>query len=417
MRILFIVPYVPNLIRVRPYNLIRFLAGRGHQITLATLWSDPKEKEDVEKLRPYCQSIIALSLPLWQSLVNSLETLPGANPLQASFSWSPGLARDLQAALAKADGRAAFDVVHVEHLRGSRYGLMVKDLSALWKNERSNGHAIHVPPVVWDSVDCISHLFHQAAQHSQSLAGKWMTRFELPRTERFEGWLVGQFDRVLVTSRNDREALGKLAGDHSQAGITVLPNGVDSDYFTPGEAGRREKAALVISGKMSYHANVTMCLDFARSTMPLIWKQRPDVDLWLVGKNPPAELRALAQDPRITVTGTVPDLRPYLQRATLAVAPLTYGAGIQNKVLESMACATPVLASPQAVSALDAVPGRDVLVGQDHDEMARLALEVLGSPGLQREIGVAGRQYVESNHRWTNIAERLEEVYHGVIGT
>ena len=142
--------------------------------------------------------------------------------------------------------------------------------------------------------------------------------------------------------------------------ISVLPNGVDLGYFYVGEELKREPATLVISGKMSYHANVSMTLEMVREILPVIWDQRPETKLWIVGKDPPREIQELGQHPKITVTGTVPDIRPYLQNATIAVAPITYGAGIQNKVLEAMACATPVVASSQAVSALNTISGKDI---------------------------------------------------------
>jgi len=162
--------------------------------------------------------------------------------------------------------------------------------------------------------------------------------------------------------------------------VQVLPNGVDLNYFTAGEAAARDRATIVVSGKMSYHANATMVLHLANNIMPAIWARRAEVALCVVGKDPPRQLRALAQDSRISIIGTVRDMRPYLQRATVAVAPLTYGAGIQNKFLEAMAFATPVVASPQAVSALAIKPGEHLLVGREPAEFAKAVLRLLESP-------------------------------------
>jgi glycosyltransferase involved in cell wall biosynthesis len=169
---------------------------------------------------------------------------------------------------------------------------------------------------------------------------------------------------------------------------------------------------LVISGKMSYHANVTMVLQFVEAVLPRLWAQRPAVKLWVVGKKPPPQVQALARDRRITVTGGVPDLRPYLRRAAAAVAPLAYGVGIQNKVLEAMACGTPVVASPSAVSALAELrPGHDALVADGPEAMARTLDALLADAAHQAEVGKAGRRYVERHHRWRDIAARLAELY------
>jgi glycosyltransferase involved in cell wall biosynthesis len=134
-----------------------------------------------------------------------------------------------------------------------------------------------------------------------------------------------------------------------------------------------------------------------------------------VGQDPPQEIRALDQHPAVTVTGTVEDMRPYLQRATVAVAAVTYGAGIQNKVLEAMACGTPVVATQSAVSAITAVPDRDLLVATDTESFARAILMLLNNPVQQQAVGTAGRQYVEKHHNWTNIAAHLEQIYDGII--
>src|SRR5204863_7853178 len=122
----------------------------------------------------------------------------------------------------------------------------------------------------------------------------------------------------------------------------VLSNGVDLQYFRPIE-GPRQADTLVLSGKMSYHANVTAVLYFVREVLPLIWAERPQTQLWIVGQNPPASLKSLMADSSILVSGYVPDIRPYLCRAAVAICPITYGAGIQNKILEAMSCATAVV--------------------------------------------------------------------------
>jgi glycosyltransferase involved in cell wall biosynthesis len=134
-----------------------------------------------------------------------------------------------------------------------------------------------------------------------------------------------------------------------------------------------------------------------------------------VGKDPTSEITALGNHPNITVTGTVDDIRPYLQKAAIAVSPLTYGAGVQNKVLESMACATPVVASKLAVSSLAASNGREVVVAEGPEDYARKIVELLDDQQMQRRVGHAGRYYVEKNHSWTSIAEKLEGVYYAII--
>lgn len=401
MNVLFLVPYIPSRVRVRPYQLVRALAARGHRVTLVTAWASEDERLELEEVRDACAEVSAFHLPRWRSWMNCLAALPTRVPLQAVYSWHPGLARHAERLAHEAD------VVHVEHLRGSAYALRIRD------HLRRAGRAV---PVVWDSVDCISLLFQQANRYAPGAARAAITRLELARTQRFEGRLVNSFAQTLATSGTDAQALIALAGGGAlPAPVTILPNGVDLDYFHPVNGGQRQAATLVMTGKMSYHANIAMATRFVREVLPAIRRRVPKVRLWLVGKDPPAEVRALGQHPGVTVTGTVPDLRPYLQHAALAVAPVAYGVGIQNKVLEAMACATPVVASPQAISALEAIDGRDVVVADGPTAMAESVVRLVEDEARRLALGSAGRQYVESHHDWADIATRLEEIYHEVI--
>lgn len=406
MNILYVVPYVPSLIRVRAYNFIRELSHHGHRVTVLTLWTNEQEQADAQHLRQICHEVRGLPLPRWRSWWNSLRALPGVTPLQAVYCWEPRLL-----ALAPLD-QLAPDVIHVEHIRGARYGLAYK--TRLIPGERPI-------PVIWDSVDCISYLFQQAQQQSRSLFGRLMTRLELARTRRYEGRLLSEFDRVLVTSTKDKEALMELGqavahAPEPAADIQVLPNGVDLDYFAPTEAAR-EPQTLVFSGKMSYHANITTALHLIETVMPLMWAKRPEIKVQIVGKDPPRQvLAAAARHPQqVLVTGSVPDVRPYLRQATAAVIPLVYGAGVQNKVLEAMACATPAVVSPTALAALGAVPGQDVLVATSPAQFAETTLALLEDASQQHRVGWAGRRFVEAHHHWGKLTRRLEDIYEAAI--
>jgi len=403
MNILFVVPYVPNLVRVRPYNLIRYLSDRGHCVTVLTVWTNEQEREEVKEFRLSCENLEAVYLPLWRSLWNSLVTMPTSRPLQTSYCWQPELAQRLSSLTNNTNGKSKYDIVHVEHLRGVCYGIYLKSTNSQI-------------PIVWDSVDCISHLFRQTASKSGRRINRWLTQFELHRTERYEAQLLSQFDRVLVTSSIDRDALTKLASSpYALCPITVLPNGVDLDYFQPDNNVYRESATLVVTGKMSYHANVAMVSHLVKEIMPFIWADRPNTKLMIVGKDPPIDIMNLSQHPAITVTGTVKDIRPYIQCATIALAPLTYGAGIQNKVLEAMACCTPVVATPLAVSALNIQDGQEILISQEPETFAKSVINLLENPDYRYKVGQAGRKYVEEHHHWGSIAGQLEGIYNEVI--
>lgn len=398
MRIAYIVPYVPNKIRTRSYNLITHLSKLGHEVDVFTVGSNRTDQQEAESLESRCAKVVYYHQPLWRSLTNSLGASVSGKPLQSVYSWQPQLAGYLVKLFAE-NGGSQYDVIHVEHLRGSQYGVSIKS--------RSPNQSI-----VWDSVDCISHLFKQASAQSVDLFGKLVTRFELGRTSRMEAKLLSFFDHVLVTSPIDRKALLDLVGIGTKAApISVLSNGVNQDFFRPHLEIERDNETIIFSGKMSYHANISMVMYLVNEIMPRIWKQRPTAHLYIVGKDPSPSIKELGKNPLIIVTGTVDDIRPYLWRATVSVVPLLYGAGIQNKILEAMATKTPVVTTSKALSALELKSGKELLVADDADEFSHAVLQLIEDRNLQHKIGDEGEAYVRAHHNWLSIASRLVEIY------
>jgi glycosyltransferase involved in cell wall biosynthesis len=271
-------------------------------------------------------------------------------------------------------------------------------------------------PIVFDSVDSISLLFELTRRSGPNWRSRLVAKVDLGRTRRYESHLLERYPRVLVTSSRDKEALVQLSTRKDMdSRFVVLPNGVDLDYFSPLEDVPRDPATLIFTGKMSYHANVAAALDLATQVMPHVWASRSDARLIIAGKDPAPELLALATEPRITVTGTVPDLRPYIAQASVAVSPIRYGVGIQNKLLEAMAMATPVVSTSQATAALQLEPGRDLLVADTPQAIAEAVMTLLADETLCQGIGQAGRRYVQTYHDWKTAAERLEKVYREVV--
>jgi len=398
MRIAYIVPYVPNQIRTRSYNLITYLSNLGHDVDVFMVGSSDADQQDAKSLEAKGVNVIYYHQPLWRSLLNSFGASFSRRPLQTVYSWQPELARHLAKLFAE-DDDSRYDVIHVEHLRGSQYGVSLK---AKFPNKT----------IVWDSVDCISHLFKQASAQGVGLFGKLVTRFELERTRRMEANLLGIFDHVLVTSPVDRAALLALPRNGTKpAPISVLSNGVDQDFFYPNPGIERDTETLVFSGKMSYHANISMAIYLVSEIMPRIWESHPATRLYIVGKDPPSEIKELERNNLITVTGTVDDIRPYLWRATVSVVPLLYGAGVQNKILEAMATKTPVVTNSKALSALQVQAGKDLFVADSPEEFSQAVSRLIEDRNLQSEIGDAGASYVKTHHSWVPIAIQLVDIY------
>lgn len=392
MRILFLSAYVPSRIRVRPYSFLTTLAAQGHEVTLVC-GAGKDDAAALDALRPYCARVVAVPMSA-ASIAGSVArgALAGL-PLQAALNNTAAL----RAAVAHEATHGNHDVVHIEHLRASAVGSATGDL-----------------PTVLDAVDSISLLFERTLRNGPSLKSKLLAMLDLARTRGYEGQYTRQFNRVLATSPEDAWALETLSPAGALTQVQVVPNGVDLAYFSP-DGSHPRPATLVFSGKMSYHANTAAALFLLNDIMPLVWRERPDVQVQLVGSAPPRSIQQAASDPRVQVTGFVTDMRPYITGATLAVAPLRYAVGIQNKVLEAMALGTPMLATRQTARALQAEDG--VALADDAADFAAKILHLLGDGAAREQMRTAGRAYVEQHHDWQRLTDQLVGVYQDAIDT
>jgi glycosyltransferase involved in cell wall biosynthesis len=334
-----------------------------------------------------CEQVTVFPLSRTRTLWNAAGAISRDIPLQAAYSLHPAAERYI------ASEARQCDVVHVEHLRGSLLARRVQDT-----------------PCVIDAVDSITSLFEQAARQAPFWRQRLMARLDLGRTRRFEAGLSMRFERTLVSSPRDATVFTTLAHGQAARRVVALPNGVDLDYFHPLPSSP-EPETVLFSGKISYHANEAAVLELAHRIMPLVWRERPNAQLVIAGKDPSQAVSRLSGDPRITVTGFVEDLRPFFWSATVVVAPLIYGTGIQNKVLEAMACGVPVVASSAACAGIGAPPGRALLVGSGAPEIASHVVALFRAPARRTELAVAGRRYVQMQHDWHQLGRRLIDVY------
>ena len=266
---------------------------------------------------------------------------------------------------------------------------------------------IQTHPVVVDLVDSLSLLVYRDMRKEPRLLQKlrlvkkwwWYRRFENREFKRLGNFvLVSQADAAVVKSRAPR------------ANVAVIPNGVDADYFRP-SAVQGESLELVFSGVMGFPPNTRAVTYFCSKVLPRIREVFPDVSFTIAGKWPPQELYQLTrEDPRVTITGFVPDIRPYLNRASVYVAPMVSGSGIKNKILEAWAVAKPVVATPISCGGLAVSPGETLLVARGPEAFARAVIRLLRDPGLRERIGRQARKHVLAHYTWQRQARRLEEL-------
>ena len=235
----------------------------------------------------------------------------------------------------------------------------------------------------------------------------------LRRAARFADWRqVGAWERrwlrraraVTVCSAGDAERLGELVPGLPDTHL--VPNGVDLEAVAFHE-GPREPATVLFVGGMAYAPNTDAALRLARDVMPRVWRQRPEARLVLAGKDPPAEVRALA-GPRVEVTGEVPSVRPHLDRATLTVVALRAGGGTRLKILEAMAAGVPVVSTALGAQGLGFADGAEARIADSDEDLARATTALLDDPAAARALARRARARVEERFGWDRIAPRLE---------
>lgn len=392
-RLLFLthrLPYPPDKgDRIRSWHMLDHLARRW-EVDLGCLSDDPQDLAYLPLLRSRCATVHCE--PIAGGLSALLRTARRARPgLPLTLGWfhAAGLRAWVDAMLAT--GR--HDAVFVYSSAMAPYALRAR----------------HLPRSVLDLVDVDSEKWRAYAAAARPPRRQLWAR-EARTLLAFERHAARLFDRTLLVSQAECARFLELAPEAAgRAGW--VENGVDLAFFDPDQPHadpyRPGAPALVFTGTMDYPPNIEAVSDFARDVLPrLRAAPGPAPEFHIVGARPTAEVRALAALPGVHVTGRVPDTRPYIAHAAAAVAPLRVARGIQNKVLEAMAMARPVIASTPAFEGIQAVPGRDLLVADGAEATARAVQAVLRGewPGLC----AAARAAVAARHDWAATLRPLD---------
>ena len=251
------------------------------------------------------------------------------------------------------------------------------------------------------------HLGIQTRRRASSGLKRWLLGIEEARVRRFEATEYRAFDRVVVVSDQDRQAIEAL---DPTLRVEVIPNGVDTERFAPDPTVTRDPAQIVFTGVMSSPGNVVAAEFAAREVLPLVRAAEPAAHLVLVGRSPSSRVRALAAVEGVTVTGDVPDVRPWLAGSAVFLCPMVSGTGIKNKLLEAMAVGVPCVATPLGLGGLQVQDGRELLVGDGAAQLADRVVAVLRDAALADRLGSAGRAYVREHHAWADVGRRYERL-------
>lgn len=393
MRVLFAchrLPYPPKRGgKIRPFNIIRHLSESGFSVSVATLARSEKELEEGCGLTEYCDRLLVGSIGRLGAATQMVGRLATLSPSSMGYFFS----RDLHRSVGDELRRNSYDLVFAHCSSAAQY------------LRTSNG----VPSII-DFGDMDSQKWRDYASFKPFPLSLGY-RLEAAKLCREEKQLAGKFDVSTCTTRAELDVLNGFSAAHR---TDWFPNGVDTDFFVP-TARPYDRDSLAFIGRMDYYPNQQAMLQFCEAVLPAVQAKRPGTTLTIIGAEPSRAIRALGRLPGVTVTGTVPDVRDYVRRSAVSVAPLRIARGTQNKILESMAMGVPVVCTSRAAKGVDARPGEHLITADSSEEWVRAVVELLEQPDLRARMARVGRERVLTHHSWKASMQKLDRIVRSVV--
>lgn len=400
MRTLVVTPYLPSFPGsgscIRTYCLARELSGQHELRVLATSRLGGAPPGALTDLESFCQEVRVLEPPAAPSARR------GRVARLASWVWSG----------------APLEVVALEPLRGEFARTARAWLDEFRPEVLEINEVLTLPlveevarqiPVVLNVHNLVWRVAQRMGQHEAS----WKTRLKgwmnQARLRAFEREVYRRPYRFVTCSEADRQGLLELA---PQARVSVVPNGVDTDYFSSSADPGGDSERLLFTGKMEYTPNADAVEFFTAEIMPAIRRLRPAAHLEVVGMAPPVTLLDLAaSNPSLTVHGEVPDVRPWYERCAISVVPLRAGSGTRLKILEALSMRQAVVSTRIGAEGLDLVDGEHLLLADDPRDFAEKVLALMHDEGLRRRLGENGRRLVRECYDWRRVAPLLAQAW------
>lgn len=383
------IPFPPDKgEKIRAFRILEHLALR-YRVTLGCFIDDVADKAHISALEPYCTELRCFDLPRETAKLRALKGLLTGSPLTVASFANAAMGRWVSDVLA----REMHDVVFVYSSAMAQY-VMDRDLRGA--------------RLIMDFVDVDSDKWRQYAAETTGPM-RWVYRRETHKLLAFDRQVAARADAGIFVS-DAEAALWRTLAPEAAAKTHGIANGIDCRYFSPRHVWSSPFSGhgphFVFTGTMDYWPNVDAVKWFAANVFPKLRAARPDATFTIVGAKPTNEVSALQSQAGVHVTGRVSDVRPYLAYAHAAVAPMRIARGIQNKILEAMATAKPVVSTAQGLEGIDATPERHLLLADTADDFFYACLRA--SEPDAAAIGLAARRLMEDAYTWERRLQGLD---------
>lgn len=397
MKILNLIPYspVPPTFggRLRVYHLLRWMTH--HHDVRVLGYGTPEDALRIEEELGHPAERTSM-IPEPRLLSDRWKRLGQlyAFARNTSFTEVTSRIRAMQAALDQALDQESFDLVQIAYPVMGYFDFNTDALRVL------------------DAANVEYDIHRRVAQSTEGFVRKWWAEYEYRKLYPQEISICREQDGIFLTSQRDKEL---LEPDVPGVPKFVVPNGVDTGYFQFPE-GSPEENSLVFTGAINYFPNAEGIEYFIRDIFPLIQQRVPGVRLYVVGNAPPESVRRLAS-PDIIVTGYVPDVRPYVQRASVYVVPLRIGGGTRLKVLEAMSMRRPIVTTSIGCEGIDVQEGETAFIADDPAAFADATVRLLADRRLRQSMADRGRSFVRERYDWSVVCAKLEDGYAAISRT
>lgn len=387
MKILFVChrfPFPPQRGgKIRPFNIIKHL-NKKNEVTVASLVRSQAEAEAGKGIAQYCKKYFMGRVSKRSIGIQILKNFLSLKPLSMGYFYSSELKHFIDQEIKT----EKFDLIFVHCSSVAQYVENISDIPKIMD---------------YGDMDSQKWLIYSKVRHFPLTL---LYLYEGVHLMKAEKQMARKFSLCSCTTFLEKETLD----DYQTGAVTDwFPNGVNTDFFVPSDQDY-EPDTLCFLGRMDYFPNQECILDFCRYTLPMIKAKRPGVKLFIIGADPSRKILELDRIPGVTVTGSVEDVRPYVQKCAVNIAPLNIARGTQNKILESLSMGVPVVTSRVAAGGVDAIPGEHFLIADGHEDFAAAVISLLESPEKRSRISKAGRQRMMENHNWENSMEKLDSI-------